>query len=240
MSTATTATDLTLPLLSGRYHFLLRRLHSLSGITFGGYLFIHLIVNGSIAQLGDVYQLQVARIHELPFLSGIEWTFIYLPILFHMTYGVWITLTGQPNVERYSYGRNWLYIMQRVTAIILIFFILFHVLALKYGLFGAALTFDPNRASVSIHQHMTAYWWLKWIVYPVGVLAACFHLANGYWAAAISWGLTVSAGAQRRWGYVCLAAFFVAFTLGMTAIVAAATIIPTTSSVARGLTRIAM
>ena len=43
MSTAT-ASDPTLPLLGGRYHFLLRRLHSLTGIIFGGYLVVHLLI----------------------------------------------------------------------------------------------------------------------------------------------------------------------------------------------------
>jgi phospholipid/cholesterol/gamma-HCH transport system permease protein len=37
-ATATTSSDHTLPLLGGRHHFLLRRLHSLTGIIFGGYL----------------------------------------------------------------------------------------------------------------------------------------------------------------------------------------------------------
>ena len=54
--TTATANDYTLPLIGGRNHFLIRRLHSLTGIVFGGYLVIHLLVNATIAQGGVVFQ----------------------------------------------------------------------------------------------------------------------------------------------------------------------------------------
>src|SRR4051812_39589925 len=60
--TTATASDYTLPTIGGRHHFLLRRLHSLTGIVFGGYLVVHLLVNATIAQLGTVYQVQVTKI----------------------------------------------------------------------------------------------------------------------------------------------------------------------------------
>jgi len=37
----------------------------------------------------------------------------------------------------------------------------------------------------------------------VCVLALVFHFANGLWTAAITWGVTVSVAAQKRWGQVC-------------------------------------
>src|SRR3954453_12482864 len=100
VSTAT-APDLTVPLLGGRHHFLLRRLHSLTGIVFGGYLVVHLIINATLVQgvrPHDVYGEQVAKIHSLPFLPAIEWTFIYLPILFHTVYGVFLLIRPSYNV----------------------------------------------------------------------------------------------------------------------------------------------
>ena len=106
MSTAT-APDLTVPVIGGRYHFLIRRLHSLTGLVFGGYLIVHLLINATLVEGArhgagpTVFQLQVDKIHSLPFLEGVEWAFIYLPMLYHTIYGVWITLTGQPNVGSY-------------------------------------------------------------------------------------------------------------------------------------------
>jgi succinate dehydrogenase / fumarate reductase cytochrome b subunit len=219
LSTATaTATDLTVPLLGGRHHFLLRRLHSLTGLIFGGYLIVHLLVNATIAQGGTVYQMQVDKIHSLPLLPLIEWMFIYLPIIYHTVYGIWITLTGQPNVGHYPYGKNWFYTLQRASAVVIVFFMLFHVLSLKYGWFGTNLSFEPHRALGTVGRHMD-HWWLVWLVYPLGILASCFHLANGFWAAAITWGLTVSKEAQRRWGLVCLGLFALTFVAGMAALV---------------------
>jgi len=218
-----TASDVTVPLLGGRHHFLLRRLHSLTGIIFGGYLVVHLIVNATLVQLGkhDLYQAQVTKIHELPFLWAWEWGLIYLPILYHTVYGIYITLTGQPNVDRYGYTKNWFYVLQRISAVIILLFLIFHVLALKAGWFGMTLSFDPQRASGTIGRHMQASWVIPWIVYPLGILASCYHLANGFWTAAVTWGLTVSAGAQRRWGYVCAILFAVTLICGLVALVSA-------------------
>lgn len=206
--------------LGGRCHFLLRRLHSLTGILFGGYLLIHLLVNATILQ-GDIYQVQVNKIHDLPFLPVLEWALIFLPLLFHAIYGIWITLTGQPNVVNYPFARNWLYLLQRISAAIVFFFILFHVLALKYKLFGANLAFDARDALRTASRHLQAFAFIAYVVYPLGILAACFHLANGFWTAAITWGLTVSAASQKRWGLVCLGLFIVTFAAGLTAILAA-------------------
>lgn len=219
MSTAT-APDLTVPLLGGRHHFLLRRLHSLTGIIFGGYLVVHLLVNATIAQLGDVYQVQVNKIHELPLLWGLEWGLIYLPILYHTVYGIWITLTGQPNAVTYSYKKNWFYVLQRISAIIIVFFMVFHVLSLKYAVFGQTLSFDPHHAAATVHRHMTASVFIAWVVYPIGILASCYHLANGFWTAAITWGLTISAGSQKRWGYVCVGLFIITTIFGFIALLA--------------------
>jgi succinate dehydrogenase / fumarate reductase cytochrome b subunit len=214
------ASDLTVPLLGGRHHFLLRRLHSLTGIIFGGYLVVHLIVNATIAQFGRYYQVHVDQIHDLPFVWAIEWIVIYLPILYHTVYGSWIIFTGQPNVDRYPYMKNWFYLLQRISAFIIVAFMIFHVFALKVGAFGQTLSFDPHNASYTIHRHMTASFVLPWIVYPLGILASCYHLANGLWTAAITWGLTVSDAAQKRWGYLCSALFVVVLACGFIALIA--------------------
>jgi succinate dehydrogenase / fumarate reductase, cytochrome b subunit len=66
-----------------------------------------------------------------------------------------------------------------------------------------------------------AWWAIVWFVYPIGILASCYHLANGLWTAAITWGLTISQGAQKRWGYVCGGLFVLTFACGMIALIAA-------------------
>jgi succinate dehydrogenase / fumarate reductase, cytochrome b subunit len=222
VSTAT-ATDLTVPLLGGQHHFLLRRLHSLTGIVFGGYLCVHLIVNATLIQGGagahDVYQTQVDKIHSLPFLWAVEWAFIFLPIIYHTVYGIWITLTGQPNVGAYGYAKNWFYVLQRASAIVIVAFMIFHVLGMR-GAFGSALAFVPENATATAAKHIHTSWVVGYLVYPIGIIASAYHLANGFWTAAITWGLTVSNASQRRWGFVCGAIGFAMMICGFLALIA--------------------
>lgn len=208
-------------------HFLYRRLHSLTGLVFGGYLVVHLLVNATLVEgarhdgQSTVFQQQVDKIHSLPFLALVEVAFIYLPILYHTVYGIWITATGKPNVANYPYSKNWFYVLQRASAIVLVFFMAFHVLGMK-GVFGGdvgkALTFAPLHATQSTVNHFHAAWWVGWVVYPIGILASCYHLANGFWSAAITWGLTISAKGQKRWGLVCAGLFALTFACGLTAL----------------------
>jgi succinate dehydrogenase cytochrome b subunit len=220
----TIARPLSVPTFAGGSSFLLRRLHSLTGLIFGGYIIVHLLVNATLIQGGsgtnDIYQLQVNKIHALPFLWAVEWIFIYLPILFHTVYGVWIIVGGQPNVEKYPYARNYFYLVQRVSAVLIALFLVFHVLGMK-GLWGSALQFIPEDATRSTARHINSSLWVAYFVYPIGIAASCFHLANGIWTAAITWGLTISAGSQRRWGYVCSALFVFTLICGFLALGAA-------------------
>lgn len=222
MSTAI-ASDPTVPLLGGRHHFLIRRLHSLTGLVFGGYLVVHLLINATLIEGRrhgmDVYGEQVNKIHALPFLTVVEWGLIYLPILFHTFYGIYIALTGKPNVGHYPYEKNWFYVLQRVSAIVIVVFMAFHVFGMK-GLLGSRLAFSPAHATESAAYHMQASALIPWVVYPIFILASCYHLANGFWTAGITWGLTVSASAQRRWGWVCAGLFAFTFVCGIIALVA--------------------
>ena len=220
----TTAASYALPGLGGQYHFLFRRLHSLTGIVFGGYIIVHLLVNATLLEGSrysggaSVFQQQVDKIHALPWLILVEWVAIYLPLIYHTVYGIWIALTGQPNAGSYGYLKNWFYVAQRISAIILVFFILFHVLSMKIG--GSVFTFVPiGLATESTGAHLQSYWWVGWLVYPVGILAATFHLSNGFWTAAITWGLTTTKAAQHRWGLACAGLFLFTTVCGFAALI---------------------
>ena len=100
-----------------RHHFLLRRLHSLSGILpVGVFLIFHLLAN-STAYIGSKsFDMFVKQIHDLPWLLAIEYTFIFLPLAFHGIYGIAIAWEGKLNQSQYPYMDNWRYTLQRVTA----------------------------------------------------------------------------------------------------------------------------
>ena len=137
----------------GRFHFLLRRLHSFMGILFGGYIAVHLSVNAS-GFSPKAYQGYVDHIHSLePALPLIELVAIFIPLLVHALYGIYITWAGVKfNTTRYAYGGNLRYSLQRWTAIILLLFIAFHVGTLhKWGLAGVRdiiVAFHPASGSL--------------------------------------------------------------------------------------------
>ena len=93
-------------------------------------------------------------------------------------------------------------------------------------LLQSMLIFKQPRIGGEVVWHQDASFLITWLVYPLGILASCFHLANGFWTAAITWGLTVSRGAQRRWGFACAGLFAVTFIAAMLALVAAARLDP--------------
>ena len=76
MSTAATAPDYAVANTGHPYYFIARRLHSLTGLVFGGYLVVHLLINATLIEgqrhgAGPtVFQLQVDKIHSLPFLRS--------------------------------------------------------------------------------------------------------------------------------------------------------------------------
>jgi succinate dehydrogenase / fumarate reductase cytochrome b subunit len=227
------ATDVSSPILDGKAHFYLRRLHSLTGLMFGGYLIVHLLVNATLVQTSvhegkSVFQLQVDKIHSLPFLEVIEYAMIFLPLTFHTLYGIYITLYCRPNTGHYGYGKNWAYLLQRASALIIFAFAFFHVLGMKgafawTGEFGRRLVFVPTDATLSTVGHMHAAWWVGWVIYPIGILASTFHLSNGFWTGAITWGLTISRQSQQRWGYLCAGIFVLTTACGFAALTATLT-----------------
>jgi succinate dehydrogenase / fumarate reductase cytochrome b subunit len=228
-------TDLNAPKHSWyeRNYFLLRRLHSLTGILpIGVFLIAHLTTNSSIgwgkfglrgehAELGLVdggvayFQKEVTWIStQIPHLMLIE-IVLWVSIAFHSILGVVYALSGRSNTSRYAYQDNWRYTLQRWTGYLGIFFIFYHVATLRWGwtfLVPGGTKWSHEFAASTLaralqggSEGMTVAGLAVSSFYFLGVSALVFHFANGLWTAAITWGLTISQRAQRRWGYVCAA-----------------------------------
>jgi succinate dehydrogenase / fumarate reductase cytochrome b subunit len=207
------------------------------GLLFGGYITVHLLVNAT-GLWPKVYQQNVDHIYTLePMLPVIEIVFIFLPLLVHAIYGFYIGKAGVKfNTMKYAYGGNVRYTLQRWTAYILLAFIGYHIATLHR--WGLAL-FHVDGYPLFNHQNMayqttvaaikTPYgnneWWYPLNIavmafYLLGIWSAVFHWANGLWTAAIAWGLTTTAAAQRRWGHVCLVFGIIMLIIGTAAWVA--------------------
>jgi succinate dehydrogenase / fumarate reductase cytochrome b subunit len=190
-----------------KHYFLIRRLHSLSGLVpVGVFLVMHLLTNASVLVGPDEFQKSVDRIHALgPLLIPVEVVFIFLPLLFHALVGFQIALTASPNAQQYRYGSNVRYTLQRVSGYIVFLFILYHLWHMHWvGKPLAGGKFDPHDAAATAATAIRASVWIA-PVYAVGIIASVFHLANGIWTALITWGITIRPASQRTAGYVCAA-----------------------------------
>lgn len=213
-----------------RHEFLIRRLHSLSGlIPVGAYMVIHLLTNASTLGGGTSFQNAVYQIHSLgPALPFVEWTFIFIPILFHAVIGVVIIRGGLPNSGAYPLQKNIRYTLQRATGMIAFVFIVWHVFHM-HGWFHFHLwledvakplmgaQFKPFNAASSGGAAMQASLLIP-ILYGIGVLACVYHLANGLWTMGITWGVWTTPAAQARADKVCIAAGVLVAVVGLGAI----------------------
>lgn len=237
-----------------RNDFILRRLHSLTGIVpIGVFLIIHLLTNSSIVwgQAGlrgeggaegwrdagvHYFQKEVIWINEqIPHLILIEVT-LWVSIAFHALYGLYIATTGKSNVKRYDYRDNWRYSLQRISGYVGIAFIFYHVATLRWGwswlVPGGAkwsAAYSASTLAAALRGGEAGIAWTGYavsIAYMLGVSMLVFHFANGVWTAAITWGLTISEKAQRRWGVVCAAMGVALMGMAWASVVGFATLDP--------------
>ncbi|MEN0109712.1 MAG: succinate dehydrogenase cytochrome b558 subunit [Planctomycetota bacterium] len=191
-----------------RHEFLIRRLHSLSGlIPVGAFMCVHLTVNASILNGPETFQNNVYSIHALgKILPAVEWATIFLPLIFHAVVGVWIVSTGKPNTSAYAYGSNVRYTLQRASGVWAMLFIFYHVfhmhgwlhfdwwLAVAEPLGGHQFRpFNaPTTAGAALQNPLIIAF------YASGIVASVFHLANGVWTMGITWGAWTSPAAQNK------------------------------------------
>ena len=173
-------------------HFILRRLHSLAGLLPVSVFLLEHIFTNSYSLIGaEAYNAKIEALQGLPFVVLIEILFIFVPIAFHAIYGFVIIYEGRTNVHQYGFEANWRYTLQRITGIVGITFVAYHVYATR---FTSYMTDAPM-----------SYMWMqklladpvKVIFYLIGSTSLIFHFANGLWTGLIVWGVTISPASQR-------------------------------------------
>ncbi len=189
------------PLRAGQGHsFLLRRLHSLSGIVpIGAFLVEHILSNFEALNGPLAYAQQVKFLNSLPLVRVLEWAFIFLPLAFHAGYGVYIALRGRASVNVYPWAGNWMYVSQRITGLIALAYIVQHVWRQRFS--GVSLPEHPGAAFHKVQVELSNPWMLA--IYIIAMIATTWHFAYGIWLFAAKWGITPGDRARRRSGYVC-------------------------------------
>ncbi len=174
------------------YSFLLRKLHSLSGIVpVGAFLAEHFWSNSSALVSVAKYNETSRDLQTIPWRPFVEAAAIWLPILYHGGYGVYIWLKGKSNVSDYPWVSNWLYTLQRYTGLIAFAFIGWHVWEERFLTGGKSTYADMEHALAN--PYYLAF-------YVIGILASSFHLGVGIWNFLCKWGLAATVKSQRAAG----------------------------------------
>ncbi|WP_243386124.1 succinate dehydrogenase cytochrome b558 subunit [Bacillus kexueae] len=200
--------------MAGNKEFANRKLHSLLGVVpIGIFLMQHLVVNHFATKGPEAFNNAAHFMESLPFRYVLEAFIIFIPLLYHAIYGIYIAFTAKNNVSRYSYFRNWMFMLQRVTGVFTLIFVAWHVWETRIAAaFGKEVNYDMM-AEILSNPGMLVF-------YIVGVLSAIFHFANGLWSFAVSWGITVSPRSQLISTYVTLGIFVALSIVGLRAIFA--------------------
>ncbi|MCM3596450.1 MULTISPECIES: succinate dehydrogenase cytochrome b558 subunit [Bacillaceae] len=200
--------------MAGNREYLNRRLHSLLGvIPVGVFLIQHLVVNNFATRGEEAFNNAAHFMESLPFRVVLETFIIFLPLLYHAIYGIYIAFTAKNNVSKFGYFRNWMFMLQRISGVITLIFVSWHVWETRIAAaFGAEVNFDMM-ASIFSNPFMIVF-------YVVGVVSTIFHFANGLWSFAVSWGITVTPRSQLISTYVTIALFLALSYVGVSTIFA--------------------
>ena len=196
------------PLRAGQgISFVLRRLHSLTGIIpVGAFLFEHILISNStaIGQNGpSAYARQVSFLANLPLVFFLELFGIWIPIAFHALYGFYIWYRGEGNTVSYPWSGTWMYTLQRWTGGIAFIYIVWHTYTMRFT--GIDLH-DHPLASFGKVQGEVIHTPL-FLFYVVGLVAASWHFAYGIWLFSAKWGIVSGDKAQKRLLRACLVLF---------------------------------
>jgi len=203
--------------------FVLRKLHQLSGIMpLGIFVLEHFYTNSKALDGPAHFNEAVKDLQSIPYILFVEIGGIFIPLIYHAVYGLVITMEARPNNLAYPYPRNWFYLIQRLTGVILFFFITFHVLNFRFGLIPGlneiSVAHRPDLAFDIVAREFRMLW--VFIVYMIGITATVWHLANGIWLFLVDWGITIGERAQRYAGYACIGFGVVLLLVGINAAVA--------------------
>jgi succinate dehydrogenase / fumarate reductase cytochrome b subunit len=187
--------------------YLLRKLHSFTGILpVGAFLAEHFWSNSAVLVSPQKYDSVSQDLQTIPFRPLVEWGAIFLPLLFHSFYGMYIWIRGKSNFSSYPWVGNWLFTTQRYTGLIAFVYIGWHLYTQRWMTHGKS-----TYAEVEHFFHNP--WFLAFTV--VGILASSFHLGIGIWNFLCKWGLAATVNAQRLAGRLGIAVALVFSVVGV-------------------------
>jgi len=187
--------------------YLHRKLHSLLGVVpLGAFIAEHVLTNYSAVKGGkEAFLEHVNWIHSLPFTIALEAILIWIPLLYHGVYGLYVAYQSRNNVSTFGYFRNWMFMLQRVTGVITFVWLSWHIFGSRVQVALGTVTQEEVGSTIHAIATNPLYFWL----YAIGITCAMFHFSNGLWSFLVSWGITVGPRAQRVATYLTMGLFVI-------------------------------
>ncbi|MCQ6268383.1 succinate dehydrogenase cytochrome b558 subunit [Fictibacillus sp. WQ 8-8] len=190
--------------------FIYSRLHSLAGIVPLGLFLIEHFYSNATAMFGEeTYNKQIEGLQSIPFLPVIEIIFIAIPLLFHAVYGIYLSFVSSNNTNTYQYRRNLMYLFQRISGIVTLIFVVYHVWSFRLS--TAFTGTEVNFQLVSEHLQNP----LIFAFYILGVVSTTYHFCNGLSTGLITWGITLGKNSQKIAVQLSLLLFAVMCLIGI-------------------------
>ncbi len=186
-------------------YVVLKRIHSITGTIFiGGFLIFHYTLN-SLAKNPKTLNKFTNKLHKFPLLSLIEIFGIFIPLTIHIIIGLILLRTSKINYNL-NYETNYRFILQRITAYIILFTLLFHLKTIRFNEYLPK--FIKDALNIPYERDFTyekVNIWFKSALKPIGliiyklfILSVAYHLSNGLWTASITWGLAKTYEKQKK------------------------------------------
>lgn len=168
------------------------RVHSLTGvIPAGAFVVLHLATNAQALRGPLAFDTAVNRAARLPLLSVFELLGLWLPLLFHGSYGLYRLRRGRPNLAAYPLPCNWAYVTQRVTGMFLLIFLTLHLGQFRLEVLWGNLNRSDYFQQLCARLGGTGVLGVPWLAvfFLLGIAAVAFHLSNGLRGFCFSWGI---------------------------------------------------
>ncbi len=173
----------------------------------------HLWDNLAVYRGAEAWQKAVTT-YPHPVAHLLTLTMVLLPLAIHTVWGIRRLFSFRPNNARYPLFSNFKYLLQRLSAVGVLFFLGAHIwLAMLHPRLveGHAEPFSDIASQMRFHGPTL-------MVYLLGTLAVCYHLANGIFGFAWTWGLTAGEKSYRRIGVGVIVSFLVMLAMAWSAI----------------------
>jgi succinate dehydrogenase / fumarate reductase, cytochrome b subunit len=200
----------------GRTQFRQARLASfLAILPLGVWTVVHIWHNLAAFEGAQAWQSAVTE-YPHPFAEAMTGVVVLLPLALHAVWGVGRLANSRPNNLRYPFYGNFKYLLERLAAVGVLLFLGAHLwLAMirPRVMEGRAEPFSDIAHQMHFHRPTL-------VIYLLGTLGVCYHLANGAQTFCMGWGVVSSKRALRRMEWLAIALFVILLAMSWGAIYA--------------------